>query len=157
MGFKVRTNPHNTSSLQSLYIVMAVPPQVEGEKCKMSIKGGSWNEMKRTLTWLVKELAPGKALEVQAQFPTLGTNHGEDADDTDTDNDVVGAAAATTTTTTKVNGAFAPAGVLFTTPKFPILVKAIYHGLYSELIAECAEAGCEMKVRSTGCLLHRKV
>lgn len=37
----------------------------------MSIKGGSWNEMKRTLTWLVKELAPGKALEVQLQFPTV--------------------------------------------------------------------------------------
>jgi hypothetical protein len=145
VGFKVRTNPHNTSSLQSLYIVMAVPPQVEGEKCKMSIKGGSWNEMKRTLTWLVKELAPGKALEVQAQFPTLGTDHGEDADDTDTDNDVVGV------------GAGAATGVLFTAPKFPILVKAIYQGLYSELTAECPEAGSEMKVRSTGCLLHRKV
>jgi hypothetical protein len=136
VGFKVRTNPHNTSSLQSLYIVMAVPPQVEGEKCKMSIKGGSWNEMKRTLTWLVKELAPGKALEVQAQFPTVvGTDN--DADDT-----------------AAVTGG---ATMSLVAPKFPILVKAVYQGLYSELTVECADAGCEMKVRSTGCLLHRKV
>lgn len=146
MGFKVRTNPHNTTALLSLYIVMAVPPQVEGEKCKMSIKGGSWNEMKRTLTWLVKELAPGKALEVQAQFPMVGADGGDH--DADTDNDAV--------TATKVNGVFAPA-VLLAAPKFPILVKANYQGLYSELTVQCAEPVCEMKVRSTGCLLHRKV
>jgi hypothetical protein len=135
VGFKVRTNPHNTSSLQSLYIVMAVPPQVEGEKCKMSIKGGSWNEMKRTLTWLVKELAPGKALEVQAQFPTVVGNDHMDA-------------------ATVTGGATMS---LVAEPKFPILVKAIYQGLYSELIVDCADAGYEMKVRTTGCLLHRKV
>lgn len=99
----------------------AVPPDVEGQKCKMSVKGGAWNEMKRTMTWLVKELAPGQALEVQAQFPSV-------------DRDMV-----------------------HSTPKFPILVKAIYTGLYSELSVESADASCDMNVRTTSCLLHRKV
>lgn len=121
MGFKVRSNPHNKTPLQSLYIVMAVPPDVEGEKCKMSVKGGSWNEMKRTLTWLVKELAPGKAIEIQAQFPAL-----ENA-------------------------------TLSSAPKFPILIKAVYTDLYSEISVESANTDCDVKVRTSTCLLHRKV
>ena len=100
---------------------MAVPPDVEGEKCKMSVKGGSWNEMKRTLTWLIKELAPGKSIEIQAQFPT-------------------------------VNNA-----TMSLAPKFPILIKAVYTGLYSEISVESADADCDVKVRTSTCLLHREV
>ena len=51
--------------------MLAVPPGVEGESCKMSRKGGSWEELKRTLTWFVDFLKPGEALEIQAQFSLL--------------------------------------------------------------------------------------
>lgn len=51
--------------------MLAVPPDVNGEHCKMSRKGGSWEELKRTLTWCVDSLEPGEALEIQAQFPLL--------------------------------------------------------------------------------------
>jgi hypothetical protein len=35
----------------------------------MSRKGGSWDDLKRTLTWSISSLAPGEAVEIQAQFP----------------------------------------------------------------------------------------
>jgi hypothetical protein len=48
---------------------MAVPPDVDGEHCKMSLKGGNWDELKRILSWAVDSLNPGQAIEIQAQFP----------------------------------------------------------------------------------------
>ena len=54
--------------------MIAVPPDVVGGNCKMSRKGGSWDELKRTLTWCVQALAPGEAVEIQAQFPFIEGN-----------------------------------------------------------------------------------
>jgi hypothetical protein len=54
-----------------MVVILAVPPDVHGENCKMSRKGGSWEELKRTMTWCVDSLDPGEALEIQAQFPML--------------------------------------------------------------------------------------
>jgi hypothetical protein len=57
--------------MKNMTIMMAVPPDVDGETVKTSRKGGSWEELKRTLCWSVEELEPGKALEIQAQFALL--------------------------------------------------------------------------------------
>jgi hypothetical protein len=57
--------------MNNIIIMMAVPPDVDGENVKTSRKGGSWEELKRTLCWSVDELQPGKALEIQAQFALL--------------------------------------------------------------------------------------
>jgi hypothetical protein len=74
VGFKIRANPHNDEALTDMVVMIAVPPDVNGSHCKMSRKGGSWDELKRTLTWCVASLAPGEALEIQAQFPMIEEN-----------------------------------------------------------------------------------
>jgi len=74
VGFKIRANPHLEKVLQEVVIILAVPPDVNGERCKLSRSGGSWEELKRTVSWLVDKLEPGKALEIQAQFPLVEEN-----------------------------------------------------------------------------------
>jgi hypothetical protein len=41
---------------------------MDGQSVRMSMQGGVWDEMKRTIAWSVPRLDPGKALEIQAQF-----------------------------------------------------------------------------------------
>jgi hypothetical protein len=74
VGFKIRANPNNDDALTDMVVMIAVPPDVNGSRCKMSRKGGSWDELKRTLTWCIASLAPGEALEIQAQFPLMEDN-----------------------------------------------------------------------------------
>ena len=57
--------------LKDVVIILAVPPEVDGERCRLSRAGGAWEELKRTVSWKVDEIQPGKALEIQAQFPLL--------------------------------------------------------------------------------------
>lgn len=71
VGFKIRANPHLDFVLQDIAILLAVPPDVDGERCKLSRAGGSWEELKRTVSWHVDEIEPGQALEIQAQFPLV--------------------------------------------------------------------------------------
>ena len=68
VGFKIRANPSNTSPLTRVVLLLAVPPHIEGRTAKMSRKGGVWDELKRTISWVVDKLDPGQALEIQAQF-----------------------------------------------------------------------------------------
>jgi hypothetical protein len=74
VGFKIRANPNNDQSLTSMIAMIAVPPDVDGGNCKMSRKGGNWDELKRTVSWYVQSLKPGEALEIQAQFPFIEGN-----------------------------------------------------------------------------------
>jgi hypothetical protein len=74
VGFKIRANPNNEHSLANMITIIAVPPDVDGGHCKMSRKGGSWDDLKRTLTWRIPSLAPGEATEIQAQFPFIEGN-----------------------------------------------------------------------------------
>ena len=71
VGFKIRSNPHLDFVLRDVVIVLAVPPDVDGERSRLSRPGGSWEELKRTVVWRVDEIAPGEALEIQAQFPLV--------------------------------------------------------------------------------------
>jgi hypothetical protein len=57
--------------MDKMVVMLAVPLDMDGENCKMSRKGGSWEELKRTMTWCVETLKPGEAIEIQAQFPVL--------------------------------------------------------------------------------------
>ncbi len=69
VGFKIRANPSHDQALTNVVVIMAVPPDVDGGHCKMSRRGGSWDDLKRTLTWSIATLGPGEAVEIQAQFP----------------------------------------------------------------------------------------
>ena len=40
----------------------------------MSRKGGVWDDLKRTISWVIPKIEPGEALEVQAQFEGPGTD-----------------------------------------------------------------------------------
>jgi hypothetical protein len=71
-GFKIRANPSNEYTLTGMAIMLAVPPYVKGSSARMSLPGGTWNEMKRTICWGVDSLEPGQALEVQLQFESMG-------------------------------------------------------------------------------------
>lgn len=71
VGFKIRSNPSNQYNLTRIVMMMAVPPHVDGESVKMSRQGGIWDEIKRTLSWFVEKLAPGAAIEIQAQFSNV--------------------------------------------------------------------------------------
>uniref|UniRef100_A0A7S2YCF4 MHD domain-containing protein n=1 Tax=Entomoneis paludosa TaxID=265537 RepID=A0A7S2YCF4_9STRA len=68
VGFKVRANPSNALPLTRVVLLLAVPPHMEGRTAKMSRKGGVWDELKRTISWVIPQLEPGQALEIQAQF-----------------------------------------------------------------------------------------
>jgi hypothetical protein len=71
VGFKIRANPNNGNALTNMVTIIAVPPDVDGGLCKMSRKGGSWDDLKRTLTWCISSISPGEAIEIQAQFPFI--------------------------------------------------------------------------------------
>lgn len=77
VGFKIRANPSNKHSISNAVVLLAVPPDVDGENCKMSRKGGSWDELKRAMSWYVDFLHPGEAIEIQAQFPVINANESE--------------------------------------------------------------------------------
>jgi hypothetical protein len=68
VGFKIRANPSNQFSLYQIMIIMAVPPNMDGESVRLSTPGGVWDAMKRTIAWSIKCLQPGEVVEIQAQF-----------------------------------------------------------------------------------------
>lgn len=61
--------------LRRIVIMLAIPPHVNGRSGKLSRKGGLWDELKRTVSWTIDEMPPGKALEIQAQFEILEADH----------------------------------------------------------------------------------
>ena len=79
IGFKIRANPHNSATLQQIVVMLAVPPCVDGPSVKMSRRGGVWDEMKRTISWIIDSMEPGTAIEVQAQFEVQRYSRQQDA------------------------------------------------------------------------------
>jgi len=65
---KIRSNPSNQQPIQHVVILVAVPPNIDGETLKMSTKGGMWDPMKRLIVWSAPVLASGETMEVQMQF-----------------------------------------------------------------------------------------
>jgi len=68
VGIKIRSNPANTVSMTRLAVIMAVPPDVNGETVLMSKEGGVWDSMKRLIAWSLEPLEPGHVIEVQCQL-----------------------------------------------------------------------------------------
>lgn len=81
VAVKIRTNPSNEGPLTNVAILMAVPPDINGETVKMSRRGGVWDCMKRVIVWSIEELKPGRILEVQAQFEFSSTVSADDTKD----------------------------------------------------------------------------
>ena len=74
VGFKIRANPSNAETLHRIMILLAVPPNMDGQSVRMSRQGGMWDEMKRTVSWSIHKLDPGEAMEIQAQFLSVGAS-----------------------------------------------------------------------------------
>mmetsp|Transcript_14488 Transcript_14488/g.33725 ORF Transcript_14488/g.33725 Transcript_14488/m.33725 type:complete len:397 (-) Transcript_14488:157-1347(-) len=68
LGVRIRANPQNKYVLTDIFILIVVPPDLDGENITMSRKGGVWDEMKRTLVWKISKLEPGEIIDMQSQF-----------------------------------------------------------------------------------------
>jgi hypothetical protein len=113
VGFKLRANPTNTLPLQHIVIIVAIPPHVNGRSGRLSRQGGVWDELKRTVTWTIPQMIPGEALEIQAQFETIGTQMMD------------------TSSVPPGSSRSSPPQGPTPTPKFPILVRCEYPTLLS--------------------------
>jgi len=126
--------------MQNVSIMVAVPPNVKGDTVKMSRKGGVWNEMKRTISWFVEELTPGKAMELQLHFECMS----DSSSSADSSNEQ-------------------PQLTQKQMPKFPVLVRAdCPSSLFSsiEIISDYSSGSNEpakLDLARSGRLLHRKV
>lgn len=70
---KIRSNPSNEQPIQHIVILVAVPPNIDGETLKMSTRGGMWDPMKRLIVWSAPFLASGETTEVKMQFENLSS------------------------------------------------------------------------------------
>lgn len=68
VGVKIRANPSNKKSLENMAILLPVPPDIRGDTAKMSRRGGTWDAMKRIITWTVSEVQCGETVEMESQF-----------------------------------------------------------------------------------------
>jgi len=71
---KIRSNPSNEERIKNLVVLVAVPPNIDGESMKMSISGGIWDPMKRLISFTECELISGETMEVQLQFEILSSD-----------------------------------------------------------------------------------
>merc|ERR1712218_143372 len=68
LGVKIRSNPSNKEILRNVAILVAIPPDIDGETMKMSREGGLWDSMKRIIVWGEPELISGETIDEQLQF-----------------------------------------------------------------------------------------
>lgn len=112
---------------------MVVPPDIDGENnVSISRKGGIWDVMKRTLSWMIPELAAGEVIDIQAQFQCSTPINQQEASPPPS------------------------------TPKFPVLVQCNGNTNFSKIHLETdyAEEGSDhvdLKVENIATVLYRKV
>lgn len=68
VGLKMRANPMNEGPLSNGTILVAVPPDVQGDSVRTSCERSIWDSMKRVVAWPLDPIEPGQLLEIQAQF-----------------------------------------------------------------------------------------
>jgi len=68
VNVKLRSNPLNAVNIRNVVLLLAVPPDVNGDTMKMSRKDGMWDAMKRIVVWSEPEMKSGKTFFVQLQF-----------------------------------------------------------------------------------------
>ena len=71
LGIRLRANPRNSRPLTKICVIVVVPPDLNGYSVQMTRKGGKWDDMKRTLTWIFDGLAPGESIDIQAVFANV--------------------------------------------------------------------------------------
>jgi hypothetical protein len=70
VALQISSNPHNTSALSDLTIMMGVPDHVLGETLQTQPPGGVWDPTKSSVLWCVSELGSGEKFQLQARFNT---------------------------------------------------------------------------------------
>ena len=70
LAFKLRSNPSSDKTLAQVAVVLAIPLNFRGESAKLSMTGGVWDEVKRTVSWYIDEINPGQAVEFQIELET---------------------------------------------------------------------------------------
>lgn len=68
VGVKVRSNPTNEQNIQNLAILIAVPPDVNGDTMHMSLRGGVWDPMRRMIICSSPFMKSGETIEFHLQF-----------------------------------------------------------------------------------------
>ena len=74
VSIKIRSNPSNKQPIKHLIVLVAVPPNIDGETMKISSSGVIWDPMKRLVTYIAPELSSGETMEVQLQFEMLSSD-----------------------------------------------------------------------------------
>ena len=67
VSLSIRANPLNKKDFTDVVIIVAVPPDVDGNSIRMSRKG-AWDSMKRLVTWHEPVLERSKKLDISLQF-----------------------------------------------------------------------------------------
>lgn len=62
VAIQLRSNLNNKGSLKALTATVAVPPTVIGTSLEIKQGEGIFDDLKRTITWTLKELPVGKSL-----------------------------------------------------------------------------------------------
>ncbi len=74
LAIQIRSNLKNKGSLKDLKVCCAVPPSVVGSSLNITVGDGTWDDLKRVITWNVKELAVGKSLLLGAEVDVSLSN-----------------------------------------------------------------------------------
>jgi len=73
VAIQLRSNLHNKGSLKALTATVAVPPTVIGDSLEIKQGEGTFNDLKRVITWTLKELPVGKSLMFGFEIDILAT------------------------------------------------------------------------------------
>ena len=71
VGVKIRSNPSNKQQVKNAIVLVAIPPDVNGESVKMSIKNGAWDPLKRVIVYKCEDMKSGETVDMQLQFEYL--------------------------------------------------------------------------------------
>lgn len=73
----IRTNPSNKQDMKNIVVMLAVPPDVDGDTIRMSRKGGVWDAMKKIVTWVFDDqLDTSGGIDMQLQFELVASSYG---------------------------------------------------------------------------------
>ena len=71
VGVKIRSNPSNRQKVKNTVVLIAIPPDVNGESMKMSLEGGVWDPIKRIIIYKCEDMKCGETVDIQLQFEYL--------------------------------------------------------------------------------------
>jgi len=78
VAIQLRSNLHNKGSLKGLSVVVAIPPTVIGSSLEIKQGEGTFDNLKRVVTWTLKELLVGKSLMYVFEIDILSAVHSDE-------------------------------------------------------------------------------